>query len=241
MQKLKSLTIFFPFYNDEGTVERQIHLAYIVGKRVARDLEIIAIHGGPSTDKTRQKLYDMKALYPGLKIINKLKNTQGYAVIKHGFVAATKDWIFYTDGDAQYHLETDLEKLVDTQIKTKADVVNGYKVKRSDPLIRTILGAVYAHLSRMAFGLPIRDIDCDFRLIKRSLMEGMTLESSDSSILAELIKKLQFAGAKFAEVSVTHYKRVWGSSNYNWLDLLREKLVGDIRLYVKIRKTRLKG
>ena len=70
MKKLKSLTIFFPFYNDEGTVARQIHLAYTVGKRAAHDLEVIAIHGGPSTDKTRQKIFEMQRIYPDLKIIN---------------------------------------------------------------------------------------------------------------------------------------------------------------------------
>src|SRR3989344_4875963 len=158
MKKLKSLTIFFPFLNDEGTVERQIHLAYTIGKRLTQDLEIIAIHGGASQDKTKQKIYSMKKIYPALKIIDKSRNTEGYAVIKHGFSAASKEWVFYTDGDSQYHLEADLEKLILKQHETSSDVINGYKIKRKDNFYRRILGSIYAFLSKFVFNLTIRDV-----------------------------------------------------------------------------------
>lgn len=239
MKLLSGLTIFFPFLNDEGTVERQIILAYTVGKRYAKEVEVIAIHGGFSNDMTKKKILQMQTFYPKLIILNKENNTEGYAVIKHGFNKASKEWIFYTDGDAQYHLEEDLIKLIEKQEKTKADIVNGYKVSRHDVRIRVILGAIYKFLSRKIFNLPIRDVDCDFRLIRKSALNKINLDSTDASILPELIIKLNMKQVKFAEVPVRHYPRVYGKSNYTAFGLMKEKIVGDFKLYLKIR--RLKG
>ncbi|HOM77948.1 MAG TPA: bifunctional glycosyltransferase family 2/GtrA family protein [bacterium] len=236
--KLKSLSIFFPFYNDEGTVERQITNAYKVGKSLAEEVEVIAINGGASKDNTFGKIQEMKEKFPDLVIVNKQDNWEGYAVIKYGFTAATKEWIFYTDGDAQYHLEEDLQQLVRKALETGADVINGYKKTRRDNFIRTFFGKIYTYASTFAFELPIRDTDCDFRLIKKSLMNRITLECHDAAILPELIKKLQLEGAKFVEVPVSHYRRDYGTSNYTAWSLLKEKVIGDIKLYIRMRKIR---
>jgi len=240
MNKLSSLTIFFPFLNDEGTVEGQIILAYTVGKRYAKDLEVIAIIGGHSYDKTKKRILKMKEFYPNLVILNKENNTEGYAVIKYGFIRASKEWIFYTDGDAQYHLEEDLVKLIEKQKKTNADVVNGYKKTRHDVRVRVILGYIYKFLCRKIFNLPIRDVDCDFRLIRKSILNKINLESTDASILPELILKLNMVKAKFAEVPVNHYPRVYGKSNYTALSLIKEKIIGDFLLYFKMKKMKNK-
>jgi glycosyltransferase involved in cell wall biosynthesis len=235
-KKLSSLSIFFPFYNDEGTVVRQISNAYSTGAVLTDDLEVVAIHGGNSKDGTFQKILEAKEKYPWLVIVDKTDNKEGYAVIKHGLAACTKDWIFYTDGDAQYHLEEDLPKLAEKQMETGADVVNGYKKDRGDNFLRIFLGNAYAFLARLLFQIPIRDTDCDFRLIRKSFMDKITLESKDASILPEMIKKLEIAGAKFVEVPVNHYEREYGQSSYTALGLLKEKLFGDVKLFLKMRK-----
>jgi len=239
MNKINSLSIVIPFLNDEATVTRQIICAYVIGKKITSDLEVIAIHGGNSRDNTYKKIKEMKIVYPDLKIVNKSKNKEGYAVIKYGFKKASKDWIFYTDGDAQYHLEEDLPKLVRKQMETDATIINGYKIRRHDSFLRVILGNIYRLLAKIIFKLPIKDVDCDFRLIKKSLLDKINLESRDSSILPELIKKLQFANGKFAEIPVSHYSRAYGKSNYKLFDLIKEKLIGDIKLYISFRKKNL--
>lgn len=238
MNKLKSLTIFYPFFNDAGTVKRQIEYAYKLGNEVSEELEVIAIHGGASSDNTFEEIKSQKKTHPDLIIIDKTNNTEGYAVIKYGFKKASKEWVFYTDGDAQYHIEEDLVRLVGNQQKTKADVVNGYKKSRGDNFFRIFFGNVYAKISSFLFELPIRDTDCDFRLIRNDFLKKINLESKDASILAELVKKLELTGAKFSEVPVSHFSRIYGTSNYTILDLFKEKLVGDLTLYFKIRKMR---
>ncbi len=235
MKKLNSLSIFFPFFNDEGTVEKQIRDAYLFGSRCAKDLEVMAIHGGKSKDKTWEKILRMKQKYPNLKILNKSNNTEGYAVIKYGLGRAKKNWVFYTDGDAQYHLN-ELPKLVKKQFETEADVVNGYKTDREDPLIRIFFGGAYRIICKFLFNLPIRDINCDYRLIRRSYLKKIFLVSRDAVLLPELIKKLEITGAKFAEVPVKHYQRIYGKSNFHVLSLTIEQILGVFRLYLSLRK-----
>ncbi|MDO8551548.1 MAG: glycosyltransferase family 2 protein [bacterium] len=233
--KLPSLSIFFPFYNDEGTVETAISDAYLYGRTFTSNLEVIAIHGGDSQDKTYQAILTAGKKHKDLVIINKSNNQEGYAVIKHGFAMARKEWVFYTDGDLQYHLD-ELKKLVEKQNKTKADVVNGYKTRRSDNLVRVILGKAYKRISKFMFKLPIRDTDCDFRLIRRSFLQKLNFESHDSSILPELVKKLELSGARYREIPVTHYPRIYGKSNYTFWGIFFEKLRGDLGLWWKFRR-----
>lgn len=234
-KKLKSLSLFFPFFNDAGTVKKQIDAAYYYGSQVSSDLEVIAIHGGASRDNTLNEIYRQQRRYHDLILIDKTDNQEGYAVIKHGFRQASKEWIFYTDGDAQYHLN-DLEKLVIKQQETGADVVNGYKRARRDSGWRRILGEGYRIAAQVCFRLPIRDVDCDFRLIKRRWLKKINLEGRNSSILVELIKKLEAVGASFAEVPVNHYPRIYNKSNYTVFHLLSEKLIGDTQVFFNLLK-----
>jgi putative flippase GtrA len=233
-----SLSIFFPFFNDEGTVEIQIKNAYEIGHQLTDDLEVIAIHGGNSSDKTWENILKMKKIYPKLIVIDKKYNTEGYAVIKYGFLESTKDYIFYTDGDYQYHLEKDLRPLAKKMVESNADVANGYKKRRSDNVVRKFLGKGYSYFSKYVFELPIKDTDCDFRIIKQTFLKRIQLESKNASILPELIKKLHLLGAKFVEMPVSHFNRVYGVSNYSPFSLLKEKLVGDFKLYLYMRKLR---
>jgi glycosyltransferase involved in cell wall biosynthesis len=234
-KQFPSLSIFFPFFNDAGTVEQAIKEAYFYGQKVTSELEVIALHGGNSTDNTFEQILAQQKKYPHLKIIDRRQNTEGYAVIKHGLKSASKDWIFYTDGDIQYFVE-DLLLLVTKQKETQADVVNGYKQTRNDHLGRVLGGKIYQGIAKKLFHLPIRDVDCDFRLIRRKLLDHTSLESRDSSILPELIIKLKKAGASFAEVPVRHRARVYGKSNYRFFSLVKEKVIGDLRLFLQVMK-----
>jgi len=211
-----------------------INLAFKIGAEVSKDLEVIAIHGGKSKDNTGDILKVAQKKFPKLVVLDLTSNKEGYAVIKHGFKKSTKDWVFYTDGDLQYDINQ-LKDLVREQTDSKTDVINGYKVNRGDGIVRHILGDIYAKVSSFIFELPIRDTDCDFRLIKKTFLDKFDLVSTDSSILGELIKKLEIAGASFSEVPVKHFDRKYGTSNYSAYSLFKEKLIGDFKLYFKLK------
>ena len=158
---------------------------------------------------------------------------QGYGcALRSGFAAASKDLVFYTDGDAQY--DPDELRLLHPEMQDGVDIVNGYKISRNDPWLRIVVGRIYHHLMRGLFGYPIRDVDCDFRLIRRSCFQAVSLESRDGTLPLEMVKKFTDAGFSFVEVPVHHFHRVYGRSQFfNVPRLLR--VVRDIlRLWLKL-------
>jgi glycosyltransferase involved in cell wall biosynthesis len=178
---------------------------------VTDDFEIIVVNDG-SKDYTADVLSSLSNQIPQVKIIPHNGN-QGYgAALITGFSNCTKDLIFYTDGDAQYDVRE--MKVLLGQINNDVDWVNGYKISRSDPVHRKIIGRIYHWLVRFTFGIRLRDVDCDFRLIRRSVFDKVHLKSQSGVICVEMIKKFQMAGFKVAEVPVHHFFRAYGKSQF---------------------------
>jgi glycosyltransferase involved in cell wall biosynthesis len=206
-----SISVFFPAYNDEGTIERMVADALTVLPSLTDDYEVIVINDG-STDTTSSVLEQLKSTSPFVKIIHHERN-QGYgAALRTGFNHACKDLVFYTDGDGQYDAR-ELVALFPLLTET-VDIVNGYKVKRGDRRHRIIIGAIYNRLARLLFNLPIRDVDCDFRLMRRRAIQQIQLNSSSGVICTEMVRKLYAAGCVFTEVPVNHYPREHGQSQF---------------------------
>ena len=213
-RKLPSLSVFFPAYNDGGTIASMIIMARNAARKVTDDYELIVVDDG-SHDHTPQVLDELSCLYPELRVIHHPQNKGYGGALKSGFGAATKEWVFYTDGDAQYNPE-ELTMLVNA-LQRGVDVVNGYKISRNDPLVRIILGNLYNALVKFSFGIRLRDVDCDFRLMRRSIFETIQLTSNAGSIRVEMVKKIQDARYEFAEAPVHHYHRQYGISQFfNW-------------------------
>lgn len=211
MKPLSSLSIFFPSLNDAKALPELVKKAYAIGQIVAQTLEVIVVNDG-STDNTKDVLVTLQHTYKNLRIITHAKNHGYGGALISGFTAAKYEWVFYTDGDGQYN-PLELSRLV-KEVKTSIDVVNGYKIKRADPLIRVILGNAYNWLMHQKNTLPIKDIDCDFRLIRNSMLKKIHLTETSGAICMELITKLQAAGAQFTDVGVSHYPRLHGHSQF---------------------------
>jgi len=206
-----SLSIFFPCYNDAGTIGSLIATADIVAQELTNDYEIIVVDDG-STDNSRNLLLQLKEKYPKLRLIFHEQNKGYGGALKSGFYGAKNELIFYTDGDGQYDI-FELRKLFPV-MQDGVDVVNGYKLDRSDPLHRIIIGKLYVRLMRLVFNFHIRDVDCDFRLIRRSVFDNICLKHNSGVICLELVKKLELAGYRFAEFPVHHYHRTYGKSQF---------------------------
>lgn len=214
-----SISVFFPAYNDAGTIASMVILADRTLRILSDDYELIVVNDG-SGDHTPQVLSELESIYPRLRVIHHPQNRGYGAALRTGFSAAVKDLIFYTDGDAQYDVR-ELEALVPLMTES-VDIVNGYKISRSDPLHRVIIGGLYCWFIKLAFGIRIRDVDCDFRLVRRGCYERVQLESSSGTICVEMIKKFQQAGLRFAEAPVHHFHRAYGKSQFfNFRRLIR--------------------
>ena len=211
MERLSSLSIFFPCYNDAGTIPSMVIRAVQTARRVTDDFEVIVLDDG-SHDDSVLVLEELKCAIPQLRVIEH-EQPSGYGGnVRAGIAASTKEWVFYTDGDAQYDAR-ELELLVKA-LRPGVDVVNGWKIKRRDPAHRIWIGMAYQYFVKLAFGLVIQDVDCDFRLMRRSIFDVVQLEGVHGEITFELVKKIQDAGFKFAEAPVHHYYRQYGQSQF---------------------------
>jgi glycosyltransferase involved in cell wall biosynthesis len=205
------VSIFFPAYNDAGTIASLVLIAHMTVRQISDDYEVIVVEDG-SPDHTGELLDEMARHFPWLKVVHHEHNRGYGGALRTGFQTASKELIFYTDGDAQYD-PRELRALHEA-MGPGVDFVNGYKIGRSDPLHRVIIGRLYHWFVRTTFGLRIRDVDCDFRLIRRSVFDKVVLTRSSGVICVELMKKVQDHGFEIAQVPVHHYHRSYGKSQF---------------------------
>ena len=207
-----SLSVFFPAYNDSGTIASLVIRALHVAATLTDDYEVIVVNDG-SRDSTGDILDELSRFYPDhFRVVHHAVNRGYGGALRSGFAAATKDLVFYTDGDAQY----DPAELALLWPAMRADVdwVNGWKISRSDPLHRIVIGRLYHHTVKLLFGLKVRDVDCDFRLMRRRMFDVVRLEKNSGVICLEMMKKFKDAGFRVAEVPVHHYHRAHGKSQF---------------------------
>ena len=238
---MPSLSVFFPAYNDGGTIASLVITSVKVAATLTDDYEVIVINDG-STDDTARILDELAHIYPDhVRIVHHEKNRGYGGALRTGFQTACKDYVFYTDGDAQYdpaEMTVLWEKMTDG-----VDWVNGWKISRSDPLHRIVIGRLYHHYVKLLFGLKVRDVDCDFRLMRRRIFDIVRMEKNSGVICLEMMKKFQDAGFRVAEQPVHHYHRAHGQSQFFNFPRVVRTLIDVHKLWwaLVIRKEHLKG
>ena len=234
-----SLSIFFPAYNDAGTIASLAVLAHMTARTLSDDYEVIVVDDG-SPDHTGALLDELGRHFAWLKVVHHEKNRGYGGALRTGFATASKEWIFYTDGDAQYDPRE--LTLLAAALGPDVDFVNGYKIGRSDPLHRIVIGRLYHWFVKLMFGLRLRDVDCDFRLMRKRVFDKVELTRSSGVICVELMKKVQDHGFRIAQVPVHHYHRSYGKSQFFNLPRVGRTLLDLIRLWYElvVRRQHLK-
>jgi glycosyltransferase involved in cell wall biosynthesis len=206
-----AVSAMFPCYNDARTIGGLVDDVHAALEPITSDLEVIVVNDG-SSDGSREVLDSLAAERPWLRVIHHERNRGYGGALISGFTAARNEWIFYTDGDAQYDAKEAAE-LVPLAAED-VDVVQGWKIARGDTMTRRVIGRLYHHTVRLLFRLPVRDTDCDFRMFRRRLIVERPLVSSSGVICVEMMRTFDQAGARFVETPVHHYPRPWGKSQF---------------------------
>jgi glycosyltransferase involved in cell wall biosynthesis len=170
--------------------------------------------------------------FPSLSVLTHAHNRGYGGALRSGFAAAQKEFVFYTDGDGQYDVG-ELPRLLELA-GPATGLVNGYKLERHDPRHRVWIGSAYNFCARLLFRIRIRDIDCDYRLIRRALLEKIHLTSTSGTICVELVRKLELSGCQVMEVGVQHYPRLHGRSQFFRIRSLAVTFLQLLRLWVRL-------
>ena len=239
--KPPGLSVFFPAFNDSGTIASLVIRAVQVAGTLTPDFEVIVINDG-SRDSTPAILDELARVYQGkVRIVHHPQNRGYGGALRSGFATAAKELIFYTDGDAQYD-PAEMTLLWD-KMGSDVDWVNGYKISRSDPFHRIVIGRLYHHIVKLLFGFKVRDVDCDFRLIRKRVFDNVNLEKNSGVICLEMMKKFHDAKLRVAEVPVHHYHRAYGKSQFFNFRRIFKTGVDVMRLWwtLVVRKDHLKA
>ena len=211
MTFVKSVSAVFPCYNDAETIGGLVDDVFAALSPLVAELEVIVVNDG-SADDSRATLDTLAKERPWLRVIHHETNGGYGRALMSGFEAAQNEWIFYTDGDAQY--DASEAALLVPLATDEIDVIQGYKIGRGDPWYRKVIGRVYHHVVKRLFNLKVRDTDCDFRMFRRQLILDRPLTSTSGVICVEMMRSFDRAGARFVEIPVHHYFRPSGKSQF---------------------------
>jgi glycosyltransferase involved in cell wall biosynthesis len=207
--RLAELSYFFPAHNEAGSVRGLVEEALATLPELAETFEIVIVDDG-SKDETPRLADELAAAHPQVRAVHHPTNLGYGAALRSGFAAARYAHLAFTDGDRQFKV-ADLGRLIERLEADGVAVVAGYRIRRADPLARTLYARLYRLANRIFFGLTVRDVDCACKLFTRASLDGVNVESGGAFFSAELLIKLRARGRRIAEVGVPHYPRTAGS------------------------------
>jgi dolichol-phosphate mannosyltransferase len=208
-RKIPELSVVMPAFNEAAVLPRSILEATAALDRLCDDWELVVVDDG-STDATPEVLSAAARQEPRLEVLTQETNRGYAAALARGFAACRREVIFYTDADAQFDLE---ELAMAYPLLAHADMVAGWRWDRKDPWLRKCLSSCFNVLQRWVLGTRVRDVDCAFKLFRRSFFEGVELTSSGFLIDAELYARAEMAGLRVVQIPVTHRPRAAGRSS----------------------------
>ena len=212
-RRVPALSYFFPAHDEAENIAALVDEALEALPQLAETFEIIAVDDG-SRDGTGAIADRLAAEHPGVVRAVHHEVNRGYgAALRSGFRAAGHPLVGFTDGDRQFRV-ADLAALVARmEAPDEPDVVAGYRLRRADPLVRTVYARLYRLALRLFYGLPVRDVDCACKVFRRDALSGIRLESGGAFLSAELLIKMRARGRRIVEVGVAHHPRTAGRAS----------------------------
>jgi glycosyltransferase involved in cell wall biosynthesis len=206
---LDGVSVVLPAHNEEENLPDAVREAIAAGERVSRRQEVIVVDDG-SSDATAALATALAAMDGRVRLVRHEHNRGYGCAVRSGIAAARMDWVLLTDADLQFDLSQVTEFVPHT---TEAQLVVGYRAKRSDPVMRRLNAAGWNAFVHVLFHLPVRDVDAAFKLIRRDTLDGVDLISTGAAIDTELLARSSQAGARIVELPVVHRPRLAGEAS----------------------------
>ncbi len=223
-----------PAYNEEAAIGRTVAGLRTVLVRMGQPFEIVIVNDG-SADRTGPLAEDLAREDAAIRVVHHARNLGYGAALRSGFAAARSEWIFLMDADGQFDPG---ELPVFLAAAARADFIVGYRPARADSVHRTLFAKMWAALMSVVLGVRVRDIDCAFKLMRRSSIAAMSLEAGGAFLSAELLAKARRMRARIVELPVRHLPRRAGRSTGGSIRVLLRAFYEFSRLWLRVRRFR---
>jgi glycosyltransferase involved in cell wall biosynthesis len=227
-----AVSFVLPAFNEEENISRAIEDTVNVAARHCSDFEIIVVDDG-STDRTAALVKERAVRHPQIRLVQHPINLGYGQALRSGFADAALDFVFYTDSDNQFDM-SELPLLL--AWADQADVVAGFRRVRHDPFMRRANAWCWNRLVRALFYVPVRDIDCAFKLYRREPLAAIEIQSRGAMIDTEIMVKLARRGSAIVEVGVTHRPRTAGTARGAKVQVILRALGEVWRMYPQLSR-----
>jgi len=225
-----SISVFFPVYNDEATVEQVAEKAIRICDEIAYASEVIIVDDG-SPDRSGAIADELARKHETIRVIHHDRN-QGYgAAVRSGLAACRYEWICMTDGDDEYDLY-DLKKL--WELREHYDLIITFRYIRRYSGLRNIISRIYNVVLRRLFFTRYRDVSTGLRLARKSLIDELTLEATSPFIGAEIAIKTMLKGYRVGEMGIQTFPREFGRGASTSPQNIYRTIVDMLRCHRKV-------
>jgi len=198
------IAVLMPIHNEAETIENSVIEFYdVISPRMP--LELVLSEDG-STDDTEKIIEILSEKIPLKAILS--TSRKGYAGgIKDGLKLVKANYVLITDSDGQ-HDPRDFWKIWD--LRTKYDIVSGWRKKRADSLYRRVMSKVFQLRIKSAFHLPnLMDITAPFKLMKTEVAREIAEKCKymSESFWNEFSVRAHVSGFRIGETPVSHRVR----------------------------------
>lgn len=223
-----SVSLVLPAHNEVDNIELVVRRALEVLPKHTDNFEIIPVNDG-SKDETGRVIDHLATEDDRVRPVHHRVNKGYGGALKSGFKASRYDYVMFMDADRQFDI-ADIQRLA--PFVRSHDIVAGFRMERSDPMVRRINAEIFNLAVRILFGVHLRDLDCAFKIFRGDQLRSLNLTTSGALINAEMQAKLRRQGARLQQVGVPHYPRVAGNATGGSLKVILKAMVETIQLWI---------
>jgi len=226
------LSLVFPVFDEEDNLGPLLDASLRLAPKLARDFEIVLVDDG-SRDRSAAIIEARQRLDPRIRLVRHTSNRGYGAALRAGLREARGELVFFSDADLQF----DLDELATLMAHARDfDIVAGYREPRRDPWPRLFIARVWGTLVRRLFDLPVRDIDCAFKIFRRHVLDEISIASIGAFINTEILVRASNANFRIHQVPVTHRRRNHGRQSGAKPRVILRAVMELTSLYAELRR-----
>jgi glycosyltransferase involved in cell wall biosynthesis len=219
-----TLSIVIPVFNERTTIRSIVEAVLAIGLGTI-DKELVIVDDY-STDGTRDELARLATEYPAVRVMHHERNQGKGAALRTGFAAATGDIVLVQDADLEYD-PRDYPKLIQPILEGKADVVFGSRFVGGEShrvlyFWHSLGNKFLTLLSNMFTDLNLTDMETCYKVFRRDVLSGLTVEENRFGFEPEITAKIAKSGCRVYEVGISYAGRTYNEGKkIGWRDGVR--------------------